>query len=120
VLLLISLLLRFKLESVISSSAFMLNERELVMCSLVGVLAFCHSRTKCFRTTKFKVWNRTVITLFLYEIVKHRIMIVLIRQHVVDFQLSADFLHLKALFGNADPSMQTVLSKQRRRNISKK
>jgi hypothetical protein len=75
----------------------MLSERELVMCSSVGVLSFRHSRTKCLRTTKVKIWNRTVIALFLYEIVNHRIMIDHIRPHVVDFQFSAGFLHLKAL-----------------------
>ena len=54
---------------------------------------------------KFKIWNRSVITLFLYEMMKHRTIIVcvLIRPQVIDFQFSAEFLHLKALVGNGRP-----------------
>jgi hypothetical protein len=102
VLLLISLLPRFKLDRKISLSASMLNEREL-MYSYVSVVSFCHSRTKCLPTTKAKIWNRTVIALFLYEIVKHRIIIDHIRPHVVDFQFSVGFLHFKTLVDMDEP-----------------
>jgi hypothetical protein len=119
VLLLISLLPRFKLDRIISLSASMLNEREL-MYSYVSVVSFCHSRTKCLPTTKAKIWNRTVIALFLYEIVNHRIMIDHIRPHVVDFQFSVGFLHFKTLVDMDEPWLQTVLSKTRCRNNYKK
>jgi hypothetical protein len=78
---LISLLLRFKHERIMSPSGFMLCARELLVCSPVGVLVFCHSRTKCFPTTKFEMWNRAVITLLLEQIVKHGVMMECVCTH---------------------------------------